>query len=80
MQKPLATTRQMEVFKFINKHIKQKHVAPTILEIGRKLKLASPSVVHRHLRELEKKGYLYREKGKRQAMIVLRNLDGSSII
>ena len=80
MSKYPPTTRQMDVFKFILKHMEKKHVAPTILEIGRKLKLASPSVVHRHLRELEKKGYLYREKGKRQAMIVLRNLDGSSII
>ena len=80
MQKPLATTRQMEVFKFINKHIEKKHVAPTILEIGKKLKLASPSVVHRHLRELQKKGYIHREKGKRQSMILLRKLDGSSII
>ena len=80
MQRSLATTRQMDVFKFINKHIEKKHVAPTIPEISKKLKINSYSVVHRHLRELQKKGYLYREKGKRQSMIVLRKLDGSSII
>ena len=80
MQRSLATTRQMDVFKFIIKNIKQKHVAPTIPEISKKLKIKSKSVVHRHLRELQKKGYIYREKGKRQSMIVLRKLDGSSII
>ena len=80
MQKPLATTRQMDVFKFIIKNIEKKHVAPTIPEISKKLKINSYSVVHRHLRELQKKGYLYREKGKRQSMILLRKLDGSSII
>ena len=80
MQRSLATTRQMDVFKFIIKNIEKKHVAPTIPEISKKLKINSYSVVHRHLRELQKKGYLYREKGKRQSMIVLRKLDGTSII
>ena len=80
MQRSLATTRQMDVFKFIIKNIEKKHVAPTIPEISKKLKIKSKSVVHRHLRELQKKGYIYREKGKRQSMIVLRKLDGSSII
>ena len=58
------TARQRQVYDFLAKTIREKGYAPSIPEIGARFKIASTHGVFRHLKALEKKGYIHRV-GKR---------------
>ena len=61
---PSLTLRQKEIYDFLVRTIREKGYAPSILEIGRRFKIASTNGVSDHLKALEKKGYI-RRVGKR---------------
>lgn len=58
------TSRQKEIYDFLQRIIREKGYAPSIPEIGRRFKIASTNGVSDHLKALEKKGYI-RRVGKR---------------
>lgn len=58
------TRRQQEIYDFVLQTIREKGYAPSILEIGRRFRIASTNGVSDHLKALEKKGYI-RRIGKR---------------
>ena len=60
--RPPLTARQAEVLQYIaqNSHM----CAPTVREIGVGVGIKSPNGVVRHLRALERKGFLRRNPGK----------------
>lgn len=58
------TAKQRQVYDFVVRAIREKGYAPSIAEIGARFKIASTNGVFRHLKALQKKGYI-RRVGKR---------------
>ncbi len=58
------TKRQARALRAIESFVLERGFPPTIRELGRRLGIASPSAVFKHVRSLEKKGYLRREAGE----------------
>ena len=63
------TNRQKLIYDFLVRTIREKGYAPSHEEIGARFKIASTNGVFRHLKALEKKGYI-RRVGKRALEIV----------
>ena len=54
------TRRQREILDFLTEFIKQHGYAPSLEEIGRRFGLSSLATVHKHLTNLEEKGFIRR--------------------
>jgi repressor LexA len=54
------TKRQREILDYLNEFIQQHGYAPSLEEIGRKFGLSSLATVHKHLTNLEEKGFIRR--------------------
>ncbi|OLD62893.1 MAG: repressor LexA [Acidobacteria bacterium 13_1_40CM_2_68_5] len=68
----LPTHRQREILEAIRSHVARHGRAPTLLEIARRVGLASISTVHKHLELLEERGLVRRRrKGRRQTIDLL---------
>lgn len=62
------TDRQLKVFEFIRDKIVNRGYGPTVREIGEQFDISSPNGVMCHLRALEKKGLIIRDKKKSRAI------------
>ncbi len=62
------TERQQQVLDFIRAFSRRTGYPPTVREIGRELKLSSPSTVHVHLANLERRGLIRRDPSKPRAL------------
>jgi repressor LexA len=71
MADPKLTTRQRQIFEFIQRHTQDKGYPPTVRDIGKAIGLTSSSTVHAHLANLERLGMLRRDPTKPRAMEVL---------
>lgn len=60
---PPITERQQEILEFIRMKIETRGFPPSIREIGQAFNIVSPNGVMCHLKALEKKGYIERNKG-----------------
>jgi len=60
---PTITKRQHEILDFIRDKIENRGFPPSIREIGEAFEIASPNGVMCHLKALEKKGFIERNKG-----------------
>jgi repressor LexA len=54
------TKRQREILDFLNEFIQDNGYAPSLEEIGRRLGLSSLATVHKHLTNLQDKGFIKR--------------------
>jgi len=63
MRKKL-TQRQAKILEAIEDFVLKRGYSPTIRQLGKLVKIASPSAVYKHILSLEKKGYLKRVKGQ----------------
>jgi repressor LexA len=54
------TKRQREILDYLNAFIQQNGYAPSLEEIGRKFNLSSLATVHKHLTNLQEKGFIRR--------------------
>ena len=54
------TKRQREILDYLNEFIQQHGYAPSLEEIGRKFSLSSLATVHKHLTNLQEKGFIRR--------------------
>src|SRR5436190_318524 len=54
------TKRQREILDYLNDFIQQNGYAPSLEEIGRRFNLSSLATVHKHLTNLEEKGFIKR--------------------
>jgi repressor LexA len=71
MADPKLTTRQRQIYEFIQRHTQDKGYPPTVRDIGKAIGLTSSSTVHAHLANLERLGMLRRDPTKPRAMEVL---------
>jgi repressor LexA len=58
------TEKQEKILKTLEEFVLEQGYSPTIRQLGKLVKIASPSAVYKHILSLEKKGYLKREKGR----------------
>jgi repressor LexA len=65
------TTRQRQIYEFIQRHTHEKGYPPTVRDIGKAIGLTSSSTVHAHLANLERLGMLRRDPTKPRAMEVI---------
>jgi len=68
----MLTYRQKQVKDFVEKTILRKSVVPSEREIAKHFHIA-PSTVHEHLKEIEERGYLNRNPGKRRGISIRKN-------
>jgi len=54
------TKRQREILDYLNDFIAQHGYAPSLEEIGRQFSLSSLATVHKHLTNLQEKGFIRR--------------------
>lgn len=62
------TERQKDVYLFIRDKIRNRGYGPTVREIGDNFQISSPNGVMCHLKALEKKGLITREKNMSRAI------------
>lgn len=71
MPSEALTDRQQEVLDFIKGWIRTMQRPPTYLEIGHSLGMSSPNAVACHLKAIEKKGYINRERDLSRGITVV---------
>lgn len=68
----VLTKRQKAVYEFIRDKIRNRGYGPTVREIGDQFNIRSPNGVMCHLKAIEKKGLIAREKNMSRAIHLLR--------
>lgn len=63
METEPLTNKQKKVLDAIVMYMKNRHCAPSVRELRRFTGLNSPSTIYKHLKNLEKKGYITMEQG-----------------
>ena len=58
------TKRQFQVLSFLDSFIQRSGYCPSFDEIRRNLKLSSLATVHKHVHNLEKKGFIHMQLTK----------------
>jgi repressor LexA len=62
------TRRQKEILDYVGRHLERKGYAPTIEEIGEHFGLSSLATVHKHLTNLQEKGFIKRAANRSRAL------------
>jgi len=65
------TKRQREILDFLNDFIQQHGYAPSLEEIGRRFSLSSLATVHKHLTNLQDKGFIKRAWNRSRSVEVV---------
>ena len=68
----MLTKKQKQVLDFIEKYKNKKGYAPSLEEIKKHLKLASVSTAHYHIKKLQERGYLKKEKNQPRGIAVYK--------
>lgn len=67
------TKRQREIYNYISKYIRKNGYAPTLVEIGEGVGISSLATVHKHLKNMEKKGVIQRTWNRVRAIELVSN-------
>ena len=70
------TKRQREILDYLNEFIQQHGYAPSLEEIGRRFSLSSLATVHKHLTNLQEKGFIRRAWNRSRSVEVLPSRTG----
>jgi repressor LexA len=74
------TKRQREILDYLNDFIQQNGYAPSLEEIGRRFGLSSLATVHKHLTNLQEKGFIKRAWNRsRSVELVSSRLGGRAV-
>jgi repressor LexA len=65
------TKRQREILDYLNEFIPQHGYAPSLEEIGRRFNLSSLATVHKHLTNLQEKGFIRRAWNRSRSVEVV---------
>ncbi len=65
------TKRQREILDYLNDFIQQHGYAPSLEEIGRRFSLSSLATVHKHLTNLQQKGFIKRAWNRSRSVELL---------
>ena len=65
---PSLTERQLEILRLVERTLADRGVAPTLREIAKAFSFASTASAQKHVRALERKGFLRREKHQKRGL------------
>ena len=74
------TKRQREILDYLNEFIQQHGYAPSLEEIGRRFSLSSLATVHKHLTNLQDKGFIRRSWNRSRSVELLPSRSGGRAI
>ena len=74
------TKRQREILDYLNEFIQQHGYAPSLEEIGQRFGLSSLATVHKHMTNLESKGFIKRSWNRSRSVELLAGPSGSRAI
>ena len=74
------TKRQREILDYLNEFIQQHGYAPSLEEIGRKFALSSLATVHKHLTNLQEKGFIRRAWNRSRSVELLPSRGGGRAV
>jgi repressor LexA len=74
------TKRQREILDYLNDFIQQHGYAPSLEEIGRRFNLSSLATVHKHLTNLQEKGFIKRAWNRSRSVEVVPSRTGSRAV
>ena len=70
------TKRQREILDYLSEFIQQRGYAPSLEEIGRRFNLSSLATVHKHLTNLEDKGFIRRAWNRSRSVEIVPTRTG----
>jgi repressor LexA len=74
------TKRQREILDYLQEFIQQNGYAPSLEEIGRRFSLSSLATVHKHLSNLQEKGFIRRSWNRSRSVELLSARTGQRAI
>ena len=74
------TKRQREVLDYLGEFIQQQGYAPSLEEIGRRFNLSSLATVHKHLTNLQEKGFIRRAWNRSRSVELVQTRSGGRAI
>jgi repressor LexA len=74
------TKRQREILDYLNEFIQQHGYAPSLEEIGRRFNLSSLATVHKHLTNLQEKGFIRRAWNRSRSVELLPSRSGGRAV
>jgi repressor LexA len=74
------TKRQREILDYLNEFIQQHGYAPSLEEIGERFSLSSLATVHKHLTNLQDKGFIRRAWNRSRSVELLPSRSGGRAI
>lgn len=73
MNETNLTDRQFSILKYLYDNIREKGRPPTLREIGEHFSISSTKGVSDHLKALERKGWIRKEKGRARGIYLIRD-------
>jgi repressor LexA len=74
------TKRQREILDYLNEFIQQHGYAPSLEEIGLRFNLSSLATVHKHLTNLQEKGFIRRSWNRSRSVELLPSRSGGRAV
>ncbi len=74
------TRRQREILDYLQEFIQQHGYAPSLEEVGRRFSLSSLATVHKHLTNLEEKGFIRRSWNRSRSVELVTARTGNRAI
>ncbi len=74
------TKRQREILDYLNEFIQQYGYAPSLEEIGKRFTLSSLATVHKHLTNLQEKGFIRRAWNRSRSVELLSSRGGGRAV
>ena len=74
------TKRQREILDYLNEFIQQHGYAPSLEEIGRRFNLSSLATVHKHLTNLQEKGFIRRAWNRSRSVELVPARTGGRVV
>ena len=69
------TKKQAQIFKFVTQHINEKGYAPSLKEIAGHLGVSSVGSLHKHIVQLQRKGYINRRWNRSRSIELVQELN-----
>src|ERR687894_2146696 len=74
------TKRQREILDYLSEFIQQHGYAPSLEEVGRRFGLSSLATVHKHLTNLQDKGFIKRAWNRSRSVEMVPNKTGGRAV
>ena len=74
------TKRQREILDYLNEFIQQHGYAPSLEEVGQRFNLSSLATVHKHLTNLQEKGFIRRAWNRSRSVELLPSRSGGRAV